>query len=72
MSDVVIVALIAAGASIIAATVSAVALSMNMRTHDLINSRMTEMLALVREAGIKQGIKEGIVQGRAERDEETR
>jgi len=72
VSDVVIVALIAAGASIISATVAAVALYMNMRTHDLINSRMTEMLALVREAGVKQGIREGIIQGHAERDEAAR
>jgi hypothetical protein len=59
MSDVVLVALIAAVSSMVAALISAFALIQTRQTHTLINSRMDQLLkmaaTLARAEGVAQG-----------------
>lgn len=65
MSDPVLIALIAAIASMVSAVVSSVAVVRIRQTHDLVNSRMTELLEVARGRSRAEGV---IAGEQAERD----
>lgn len=59
MSDVVIVSIIVAISGIVTASISAYALIQSKATHELINSRMTELLRVAAEAAHAAGVAQG-------------
>lgn len=67
MSDTVIVAVIAAIGSCLAAVISAAALLKTRQTHLLINSRMDQLLALAASLARAEGVAQG-EQAQRERD----
>jgi len=59
VSDVVLVAIIVSVSGIVTATISAFALIQTKATHNLINSRMTELLRVAAAAAHAEGVAAG-------------
>ena len=55
MSDAVLISLIVAGSAIITSSIGVIGIRAANRTHDLINSRMTELLDLTRAQARAEG-----------------
>ena len=71
MTEGIIIALMVAASGVITATISAYALIQSQRTHQLINSRMDQLLKEARLVARAAGMAEGLIAGQEKRESDV-
>ena len=66
MSDAVLISIIVGFFGTLSAAISAYALTVTRETHKLINSRMDELLALTRAAGVAAGVEQELARDKTD------